>query len=36
MPDPANKSTIAVPGITGPVSVSWSYAYQFPFLVLSQ
>ncbi|HVV45999.1 MAG TPA: hypothetical protein VHC72_12375 [Bryobacteraceae bacterium] len=36
MPDPTKKPSIAVPGITGPVFLSWSYAYSFPFLVLTQ
>ncbi|HVW07219.1 MAG TPA: hypothetical protein VHC90_01480 [Bryobacteraceae bacterium] len=36
MPDPAKRPAIQVPGITGPVSLSWSYAYAFPFLTLGQ
>jgi uncharacterized protein (TIGR03437 family) len=36
MPDPAKTPTVTVPGVTGPVSVTWSYNYNFPFLVLTQ
>jgi len=35
MPDAAKTPTVAVPGVTGPVSLTWSYAYSFPNLVLN-
>ncbi|HEU5022622.1 MAG TPA: hypothetical protein VFT60_12050, partial [Bryobacteraceae bacterium] len=35
MPDPAKKGAITAPGVTGPVFLSWSYAWQFPSLVLT-
>jgi hypothetical protein len=35
MPDPSKIPTVSVPGVTGPVSLTWNYAYSFPFLVLA-
>jgi uncharacterized protein (TIGR03437 family) len=34
MPDPANIPSVSVPGITGPVYLTWRYAYGFQNLVL--
>jgi uncharacterized protein (TIGR03437 family) len=36
MPDPAKQPTVTVPGVTGPVSLTWSYYYNFSSLVLTQ
>jgi uncharacterized protein (TIGR03437 family) len=36
IPDPSKIPTASVPGVTGPVFLSWAYAYWFPSLVLSQ
>lgn len=36
MPDPAKSPTVTVPGVTGPVSLSWHYYYNFSSLVLAQ
>jgi uncharacterized protein (TIGR03437 family) len=35
MPDPSKIPTVSVPGITGPVSLTWNYAYGFRSLVLA-
>jgi hypothetical protein len=34
MSDPSKTPTVAAPGVTGPVSFSWRYAYGFQGLVL--